>query len=252
VLHFCDINLKTKRMNWDLFFKDNHDFQVWNREHFIWLAVAAASWIFWIRLGRQQKTAQAQTRIALIMSILPIMIWFYFLAVIISNGGSNLGNTLPFHLCYTLNFLMPIMLGRRLFWLFEIMYFWVMAACLQALITPDLSTAFPAFTSVKYWPIHIGLIGSVQYAIFVYGWKPRYQGIFWALLGGNLFYCLLHPLNLWLDTNFMYTISPPKGSLLELLGEHYILWAELLALLFFHVVFVPIWWSERRRKMQDL
>ncbi len=237
-------------MDWQAVFRNNHEFQTWNREHFTWLALAACWWVAWLRTGLRQKSEEERTRIGFIVSLLPVGAWL--LSVILATwlGELTRNNLLPLHLCYALNFVMPVMLWRRSKPLFDVVYFWVMAACLQALFTPDLDSAFPGWFTVKYWPVHISLVGSVLYAAVVYGFRPSYRGIWLALLMGNLFVLLLHPLNQWLGTNFMYTETPPPGTILEHLGEHYILAAEPVAVVLFHVVYLPVWVLGRRKGSQ--
>ena len=243
-------NKTVAAMNWDAFLQNNHDFQKWDAEHFTWLGIGVCWWAFWVWFGLRQRTEAAKTRAAVVMSLVPVAAWFLFLSIVLYVGDWNLANVLPLHLCYALNFVMPVMLWRRSHLLYEATYFWVTAACIQALFTPDLSTAWPGWFSVKYWPVHIGLVGSTLYATIVYGFRPRYAGIFWALLFGNIFVVLLHPLNVWLGTNFMYTEKPAPGSLLEPLGEHYLLWAEPIALLFFHIVYLPIWYAQKNGQVK--
>jgi uncharacterized membrane protein YwaF len=69
---------------------------------------------------------------------------------------------------------------RRWSWLEQIMYFWVMAGTLQAVITPDLHSAFPYIGYVKFWVIHCGLIITVIYGVCVYNWRPNLKGLFMA------------------------------------------------------------------------
>ncbi len=236
-------------MDFEAFLCDNNNFKAWDTEHFAWLVIAVCWWFLWILIGLRQKTEAKKTKIGLIMALIPVATWFLFLGIVFWVGDWGINNVLPLHLCYALNFVMPFMLARRSHLIYDITYFWVMAACLQALFTPDLKTAWPGWFSLKYWPVHIGLVGSTLYATIVYKFRPTYKGIYWALLFGNLFVAVLHPLNMWLGTNFMYTEKPPPGTLLEHLGEHYLLAAEPIALLFFHIVYLPIWILERRERV---
>lgn len=231
---------------WQSFLKDNNDFTLWSTEHFIWLTIGVLSGVFWIRLGLRQPTEARKTRVGVWMSLIPVAAWLYFLAVILYVGAWEHKNVVPLHLCYFLNFLMPLMLARRIFWLYELTFFWIMAACIQALITPDLTTAFPAWFAFKYWPVHIGLVLSALYATIVYGFRPRYVGIWLSLLAGNIYLACVHPVNLWLETNFMYSCAKPPGSVLDLFGEHYLLCAEPAALFLFHIVWLPFFFMKRR------
>ena len=223
----------------------------YSAEHFWWLLAAAASMTCWIYLGRQVVSENAKRRIGLAMSLIPVFVWMSANIRMLSGVAPvRLDLVLPFQVCYFLNLLMPVMLWRRSYAIFEVAYFMVMAGCIQALLTPDIPQSFPDLMNIRYFFIHIGLAQSILYAILVYGFQPTWTGLGKSLLWANIYLVFAAFLNLALDTNFMYLCrKPPTATLLDLFGEWpwYILGGELLALVLFTVVMAPFSIGRLRR-----
>jgi hypothetical integral membrane protein (TIGR02206 family) len=218
-------------------------FQNYNLEHLIWLALGMASCFFWIWLGKKQRTEIGQRRVGLIQSLLPVAMWCIItLYVVFFERPIDLGLVLPFHACYFINLVLPFMLWRRSYFLFEITYFMVMAGCIQALITPDMQDSFPHPINMRYFFIHIGLVQSILYAALVYQFRPSWRSLGKAFLWSNYYFIGVLGVNYLLNTNFMYLRQkPPTPSLLDLFGEWpwYIVGGEILCLLMFTIVMLP-------------
>jgi hypothetical integral membrane protein (TIGR02206 family) len=218
-------------------------------DHLLWLLAGALVTAGWIAWGRSRADQPAQQRIGLVMSLIPVVVWLGISIYLIDKRPLRLDLILPFHVCYFLNLLMPVMLWRRSYFLFEISYFMIMAGCFQALVTPDLQTLFPHFLNVRYFTIHMGLVQSTLYAIFVFRFRPTWRSIGKAFLWANVYFVFVILVNALLGTNFMYLRQkPPRPTLLDLFGDWpwYILGAELLALVLFVVVFLPFATFRRR------
>ncbi len=219
------------------------DFHNYSSEHYIWLAIGVTSTLFWIWLGKKQSTELGQQRIGLIQSLIPALLWIALsLYMIFFVRPLDLGLVLPFHACYFINLLLPFMLWRRSFFLFEITYYMVMGGCIQALFTPDLHFGFPHYINFRYFVVHMGLAQSILYAVFVYRFRPTWRSFGRAFLWINIYFVFVLGINYLLGTNFMYLRHKPNApTLLDLFGEWpwYIVGGEFLCLVMFTLVMLP-------------
>lgn len=194
-------------------------------------------------------------RVGLMMSLLPAFLWlllsFYMLFFV---RPVDLGLILPFHVCYFLNLLMPVLMWRRSYFLFEVSYFMIMGGCIQALITPDVQTTFPHYMNLRYFVIHICLVQSMLFAIFVFGFRPTWKSLGKSFLWVNIYFVFVAGVNAMLGTNFMYLRRKPNvATMLDIFGDWpwYILGGELLALLLFSLVMLPFVFLKKRLATDD-
>ena len=172
------------------------DFQRYNSEHLLWIFAGMASAYFWIWLGKKQTTDLGERRIGLIQSLIPAGLWIVLsLYMALFEQPVDLNLVLPFHISYFMNLLLPIMLWRRSFFLFEITYYMVMGGCIWSLLTPALEHGFPHYLNFRFFVVHIGLLQSILYAIFVYGFRPSWQSFGRAFLWTNIYFVLVLGIN---------------------------------------------------------
>lgn len=160
----------------------------------------------------------------------------------------NIATDLPLHLCRLAAFLSAYMLWKRNRNLFGILYFWILAGTLQAIITPDLQHTFPHYQYIRYWILHVGLILTVVYAIKVFSFTPGKRDLFNAIVFAQVYLIMTIPINLLLNANYGYTIEkPPIESVASYLGDWpwYILSGELIMLMIFLLLyFLPKIWRK--------
>lgn len=126
---------------------------------------------------------------------------------------------LPLHLCGVATFLVAFMLLRRSYAAFEVAYFWGLGGALQAIVTPDLSDAFPSPLYLAFFISHGLLILGVVYAAVVYRFRPTLQSVFKAIGITFAYAALMLPVNLVLGTNYLYLSRKPEhASLIDYLG----------------------------------
>ncbi len=219
----------------------NAEFAIWSVQHLMWLLFAGVSTGFWVYLGRKAKTEQAQNRIGMYMTLLGVGAWILAEILMPLHGQWETQSGWPLHLCYFLHFVMPLMLLWRSYAIFDVVYPILMAGCFQALLTPDLMSGFPHFHNLRYFLVHIALVQSGLYAIFVFRFRPTFRGIFKCLLFINVYAVIVSGFNWILNTNFMYLRAKPPGTVLDLFGEwpSYLLGAEFLALTLFFIAWLP-------------
>ena len=158
-------------------------------------------------------------------------------------------DNLPFHLCGIGVFLSAGLLIYRGYALFEVMYFWGLVGATQAIVTSDIPYPFPHFLNITFFLSHWMIIVVVFYMMIVYGYRPRLSSLWKSLLYLNVYMLLVLPVNLLLNTNYLFLRHKPETeSLLDILGSWpwYILSLEAVAMLLFFVFYLPVAMMNRK------
>jgi len=190
------------------------------------------------RLNRQQNLLIGRC-ISLFMSLTVVV----YIALHIGFGRFDIAVDLPLSTCNLFALLAPWLFWNPSRKYFEILYFLIMAGTLQAVITPDLSVGFPTYGFFKYWIIHVGLVILVIHYLLCFQLYPTAKGIVRTFGWLNLYVLALMPINLLLDANYFYLMAKPiNPSILDFMGPWpiYILIAELLAMGFFALAYLPV------------
>ncbi len=150
---------------------------------------------------------------------------------------------LPLHFCSIMMLVSIIALWWRKRLACAVVYFGVLAASIQGLITPALAAGFPTIRFFVFFLSH-GLLLVTALAIPVLlGWRyRRFDALRTVLLADFYLLCII-PANIWLGTNYGFTQhGPAEGSMLDYLGPApwYYLWLQLPALGLFWLMSLPV------------
>ena len=160
-------------------------------------------------------------------------------------------NHLPLHLCGVANLVTAATLLFRNRYTYEIAYFWGLVGSANAVITPGaIETGFPSWRFFQYFIAHSGIVVGVLYATWGLGMRPTLGGLFRAFVALNVFAVAVGIVNLLLGSNYMYLSRPPWGTVSPFFfapWPWYIPILDALALVFFFLVYLPVY-LERRRK----
>ena len=195
-------------------------------------------WIIWAR----HRTLTVQNRIGAFPALLLPVLIMCDAVLGIALGTFKVSEDLPLHMCRLAAFAIPWMLLRRDRTVFGVLYFWVLAGTLQAIVTPDIVKGFPSYEYVRYWILHLGLVMSIIYALVIFRFRISVQDFWWAVLWAQIYLVATLPLNWWLGANYGYTMhKPPVASLADFLGPWpwYILAGEAMMLLLFALLYLP-------------
>lgn len=118
--------------------------------------------------------------------------------------GDPLRSALPLHLCAIAALLTAWMLLSRRYRLYEVVYFWGVGGSIPAMITPDLPVGFPHPIFIVFFAGHGLTLLGVSYATVVYGYRPVRHSIGKTLVATLLLVVIMTPVNLLLDTNYLY------------------------------------------------
>ena len=182
---------------------------------------------FWIGLG-----------IAAISLALVIFDSIYRLAT----NTYDVMKDLPFFLCDFVVIILPFVIWFQNRKWIGILYFWVVAGTLQALLTPELAEGFPEYEFFRYFIVHGGIVTAVIYYIIVFKMKINWRDFLNAVLYAQFYLIAVHLINTLLGSNYSYTVRKPTSTtILDLMGDWpwYILFAEILMIILFLMLMIP-------------
>jgi hypothetical integral membrane protein (TIGR02206 family) len=149
---------------------------------------------------------------------------------------------LPLHLCDFAIFVaaFALLTGNRA--AAEIIWFWSLSGTVLAMVTPDVSGAFPEWRWIVYFTMHGAVIVSAVVLVTGLGLRPR-PGAPWRVFGWTLLYALVVAAVDWgFGANFLYLrAKPAEPTPLDWLGPWplYLIVAGLVGLALFHILMLP-------------
>ncbi len=226
-----------------------YEFTRWGAEHLGALAatlLCAAAVILTGRSGDEGRRRLTCRLLALVLAAEFVV--EYALRLSLESYGSWREN-LPLHFCSVMMVISFIALWWRQRWACAFVYFGVLAASIQGLITPALSDGFPSLTYFLFFASHGLLFVAALTIPTVLNWRSKGFDIVRCVLLGDLYLLCIIPVNIWLGTNYGFTQhGPEEGSLLDYLGPApwYYLWLQLPALLIFWLMSFAV--KEKRQR----
>ena len=232
-------------------------FRLFGADH-LWGIVVSVLFIIivpWISVKYLNK--RAQKYLGMIIGYI-VMLNYPAWVILESIAGSfDVSLHLPVHLCRLSNLLIPLVMIKRHFLTFEILFFWGLSGTLQGAITPDISAGFPHFHYFRFWVGHQGTILALIYAVVVFKMRPTPYSIWKSFIALNIFLILAVIVNLILDANYFWICGKPitptgehVPSILDFMGPWpwYILSAEFVALFHFILAYLPFCFLKKNDK----
>jgi hypothetical integral membrane protein (TIGR02206 family) len=218
-------------------------------EHLAALAATAMVATLSIREARARPGAW----IVLFSRALAVLMLAAYLAenvAIVVRGTWSLERSLPLQLTDVVTIIAALALWSPRPLLFELAYFWALTASLQAVLTPDLGSAFPSLFFFTYFATHGGAVVAAVFLAWGRGLVPR-RGAVWQVFVATAAFAVVARLSdLLTGGNYMFLREKPEtASLLDLMGPWpwYILSGAILAIAMFAVLDVPF--RGRRRAL---
>ncbi len=125
---------------------------------------------------------------------------------------------LPLHYCSVMMFVSAYALWTQSKWASAMVYFSVLTASVQALITPALTFGFPHPRYFFFFLSHGSLFLAALALPLLLGWRTRKWDMLLTLALMDVYMCCVIPVNLLLGTNYGFTQYAPPGSILTYLG----------------------------------
>ncbi|NNE91033.1 MAG: TIGR02206 family membrane protein [Verrucomicrobiales bacterium] len=235
----------------DELFQNPPPFRFYDTQHLVTLALGVLFTVWLVfsakRFPRKLTDWQARIMAVVLFSIYPLnLLWIY------PNMGA--ATPLPMHLCgwSAITGGIALLTRRRIF--AELTYFWALAGATNALITPDLGEGFPHPRFIVFFVHHAGVIAVAIWLSAGMGLYPR-KGSVWKifLVWTQVYLVTALLVNGLTGHNYGFLRHKPDdgsgGSMLDFLGPWpvYIIWMELICLVFFLLLDLP-WRFVRRKK----
>lgn len=192
--------------------------------HLFWIGVAALFVIGCINMRRLplDSSWHSAFRISLFVLILVNELsWFGYRHL---STDLPLARNLPLHLCDLSVFVMfaALATGRKLF--AELSYYPGVAGALLAVCLPAISEtgSIRLIAEIRYFLTHIALVGVGFYLTFGCRYKPPVKAVFRSYLAILIYALAITPLNLYLGTNYFFTLSAPKQITFALEYPHWL------------------------------
>lgn len=147
---------------------------------------------------------------------------------------------LPLHYCSVMMFISAYALWTRAKWASAMVYFSVLTASVQALITPALHFGFPHPRYFFFFLSHGSLFLAALALPLLRDWRARKWDPVLTLALMDVYMLCVIPVNLLLGTNYGFTQEAPPGSILSYLGPApwYFFILHLPGLLVFYLLFL--------------
>lgn len=135
--------------------------------------------------------------------------WFCYRHLVVN---LTISKNLPLHLCDISVFVMFAALATNSRRLAELSYFPGVAGALLAVCLPAIpeSGSIRLIAEIRYFLTHIGLVGVGFYLTFGRQDHPPMRAVLRSYLTVHIYAVAITPLNLYLGTNYFFTLSAPK------------------------------------------
>lgn len=225
--------------------------ELWGPSHLSTLATTTVIALGMIAVARWSADPRTAKRLGWMLAIVLLVTHIVSIWWAVRSGWATATNLLPCHLCDWATAVAILALVSRDQLAYELTYFWGLAGTIQSMLTPDLDHDFPAIEFVTFFVAHGGVIVAALFLTFGYGLRPQRGALLRVFLWTNVYAALVMLVNVLTGENYGYLRAKPMNpSLLDFLGPwpFYILVLELLALLFFCILYVPFFFLDRVRR----
>lgn len=247
-------------MNAKEFFKlgQEGDFKYFTLPHFIPLIIMGII-IFLIYKYKQQifiYKYEKNIRLSLAFILIISDMSYFWQKMYI---GSDIKDHLPLTICGWAAILSALALLSGSQFLFDIVYFWILAGSFNALITPAVITDSGPdhFRYYQFWFEHLGIFISVFYMIFILKLRPTWRSFIRSFTALSLLALFSIYVNTQISgANYLFLATTEIGeSALNFLPTNIVLRAILMAmimLILYFIAYLPYFLKDRKIKSNSL
>ena len=205
------------------------------------VAVSVALSLAVRRLDSERATRVVCVVFALVMLVNQVAYWVY--RFVMEGAEIFVREHLPLHVCGMTVLLSAATLLWRGRFTYELLYFWGLAGATNAVVTPELIEGFPHYVFLQYFLSHGGIVAAAVFATWGLGMRPTFKSLIRAFVAMNAVAVVVAGVNFVLDSNYMYLCEAPvtASPFLLFAWPWYVVWLEVLALVFFGLAYLPVY-----------
>ncbi|MDX1376684.1 MAG: TIGR02206 family membrane protein [Burkholderiales bacterium] len=196
-------------------------FRAFSALHAIALCTIAALTLLAIALRRRRPPEPlAPGPVERTLALAYLGAWIVTYLWLLAPGLREPASTLPLHLCHlaAANAALVLLTGWRP--LRALQYFWGLALCTQALITPSLLEGPALYPFWFFWTSHGMIVGVALYDVFARGYRPSWRDWRFACAAAAVYVLAVLPINLAFGWNYGFVgpSRPGVPSIVDFLG----------------------------------
>ena len=218
-------------------------FHAYGPAHLIVIFLTTALPFALAALVRKTKSRLLERAIISALSLVLVLNYLAYLALIRGMGVHSWSQMLPMQLCdwAMLVVIVAMWTGNRSW--FEVAYFWSIGGTVQAVLTPNLAYGFPDFRFFSFFISHCGIIIGIVFLMLTRKYRPYPFSIVKVFLWSELYFVVTMITDRITGYNYGFLLHKPEAfSILSFLSDSrplYLLQFHLLALVFFTVLYAP-------------
>lgn len=219
-----------------------YHYKMFGTEHLISMLVVALVGmliIFSVKIlcnHQQKRLISVYLGLLLIIPEIPDLLYRTYILI------EPVKNNLPLHLCGVSLYIIAFSLLTKSYSAFEIAYFWGLGGALMALLSPGDIYYFPHMLNNIFYSSHSLIVIGVLYMVFIFGYRPTWRSLVKASVLNILYMAIIAPINLLLDTNYLFICYKPKGStFIDFMGPWpwYIFSMAVAGVVFYSILYTP-------------
>ena len=211
--------------------------------HLLTLAVFSVATCLAITLGRRLRETPGEIKMRQAIGLTGLIVWGGGLGRRLVPGSFSIADSLPLQFCDVACVVACLMLltGHRR--AHAITYFWGIAFCLQAFLTPTLKQGPAHLDFWFFWINHAVILGGAVYSVCVSRFRPRWNDFLFAAAAATAWLCFLVIFDVLTGSNygFVGNANPGTKSLIDFLGPWpgRLVWIYLMGLTALMVLWLP-------------
>ena len=217
--------------------------ELFSIRHLFWLGVTVLFVIGCINMRRLPLTCRWHRffKVAVFALVLVNEVcWFGYRHIV---ADVALVRNLPLHLCDISVFVMFVALATDSRRFAELSYFPGVVGALLAVCLPAISEsgAIRTIAEIRYFVTHIALVGIGFYLTFGRHYRPPIRAVLRSYVAVHVYALVVTPLNLFLGTNYFFTLSAPKQIAFIQQYPHwlFVVAASMTFLILFSLMYLP-------------